>query len=100
VMERQGRVMEGMATRRDADIVEIWLNLAEDALLDRYVGNAFMETAGDDLMYDVRGRALDDRLGPRLRAALDERRARKPSGWPSDRSNEGERERQLRVVTG
>jgi hypothetical protein len=84
VTERQGRSMEGMATRRDADIVEIWLNLAEDALLDRYVGNAFMETAGDDLMYDVRGRALNDRLGPRLRAALDDRRARhdQASGWP------------------
>ncbi len=84
VMERQGRIMEGVATRRDVEIVEIWLNLAEDALLDRYVGNAFMETAGDDLMYDVRGRALNDRLGPRLRAALEDRRARhdKPSGWP------------------
>ena len=84
VMERQGRVMEGMATQRDADIVKTWLNLAEDALLDRYVGNAFMETAGDDLMYDARGRALNDRLGPRLRAALDDRRNRhqQPSGWP------------------
>jgi hypothetical protein len=40
--------------------------------------------AGDDLMYDVRGRALNDRLGPRLRAALEDRRAchDKPSGWP------------------
>jgi hypothetical protein len=35
-------------------------------------------------MYDARGRALNDRLGPRLRAALDDRRNRhqQPSGWP------------------
>src|SRR6476660_4065188 len=35
VMERQGSIMEGMATQRDADIVKTWLTLAEDALLDR-----------------------------------------------------------------
>lgn len=75
VMERQARVMDGTATPRDAEIVECWLCLAEEALRDPYVANAFLETAGDDLLFDERGHALHDQLGPHLGAALQKRRA-------------------------
>ena len=88
VMERQGRIMEGMGTYRDAAIVEIWLGLGEEAMCNRDVASTFMQTAGDDLLYDPRGRALSAKLGPRLADTLEKRRARVPGtpgtlgSWP------------------
>jgi hypothetical protein len=73
VMECQHRLMEGTATAGDAETVESWLALAEEALSDPYVAEVFLQTAGDDLLFDVRGQALRDQLGPRLRAAIDKR---------------------------
>lgn len=73
VMECQHRLMEGTATPRDAETVRGWLALGEEALSDPYVSDVFLQTAGDDLLFDSRGRALYDRLGPRLRAAIDMR---------------------------
>jgi hypothetical protein len=73
VMECQGRLMEGTATAGDSETVQRWLALGEEALSDPYVADAFLQTAGDDLLFDVRGQALPDKLGPLLRAALETR---------------------------
>ncbi len=75
VMECQGRITNDIATERDAEIVERWLSLGEDAMVDPFVAEAFLETAGDDFLLDQRGQALRDRTGPHLRRALDSRRA-------------------------
>lgn len=75
VLESQHRLMEGTGTSHDAETVRRWVALGEDAMSDPYVANAFLETAGDDLLFDVRGQALADQLGPRLRAAIEQRRA-------------------------
>jgi hypothetical protein len=75
VLECQHRLMEQTGSAQDAETVRRWLALGEDSMSDPYVANAFLETAGDDLLFDTRGRALTDQLGPLLRAALDKRRA-------------------------
>jgi hypothetical protein len=74
-MECQGRITNDIATERDAEIVERWLSLGEQAMVDPFVAEAFLETAGDDFLLDQRGQALRDRTGPHLRRALDSRRA-------------------------
>ena len=75
VMDCQGRIMNDTATERDAEIVERWLRLGEQAMVDPFVAEAFLETAGDDFLLDQRGQALRDRTGPELRRALERRRS-------------------------
>jgi hypothetical protein len=74
VMKYQWDVMEGQSTSRSVEIVDGWIALGEAAMEDAYVAGVFLETAGDDLILDPVGRSLYERLGPRLRSAVDERR--------------------------
>jgi hypothetical protein len=77
VMKHQARVLDGSAEERDREIVERWIALGESAMrADPYVTEVFLETAGDDLLFDPRGISLRDKLGPLLRKAIDAR-------WPS-----------------
>ncbi|HSI97576.1 MAG TPA: hypothetical protein VK926_04375 [Gaiellaceae bacterium] len=73
VMERQGRVLAGEGTDRDRAIVDRWLALGEEAMSDPFLADVFASTAGDDLLFDERGRSLHDRLGPLARQRLQSR---------------------------
>ena len=70
VMERQGRILSGKASERDRAVVERWLLLGEAAMEDAVVADVFLQTAGDDLLWDERGQSLLNRLGPKLRTEL------------------------------
>ena len=67
-MQRQRLVLEGEGTERDEAIVTSWLALAEAAMADPYVADTFLQTAGDDFLWDASGPSLHWRLGPTFRA--------------------------------
>jgi hypothetical protein len=91
VMERQARILAGTGTRRDEAIVSGWLTLGEEAMSEPFVGEVFLETAGDDLLFDERGRTLHDRLGPALKASLDARHLlMQRGGDPAETAEMGE----------
>src|SRR6266511_1551489 len=73
VLAHQQRVLDGTSTPHDRALVKQWLALGEWAMSDPNLAELFLHTAGDDLRFGERARALETELGPELRAALEKR---------------------------